>query len=137
MSYRLPFSTYANGSNSRAAGTQFQVPTGLDTSEEISLTVTGTTDGTNLNPVLVNLYVTQIPTGATLNTADVTETLYTMIFTPTGTANDVLVAVTDIDVRNLQPRETLAFRFNPQRSTDTNTDDFRTLNFRFSGIFFE
>lgn len=135
VTYRLSNSLYPDGSDARQAGAQFQLPLGIDTSRPTQFVFTAYTDGTDINAVEIDLYVTVAPASG----ASPTETPYTPTFTPTGTAGigGRQTVEVDIDLSEAVAGDTIGFVFNPQRATDANPDDFAVLNFAWQAAFYD
>jgi hypothetical protein len=121
VSYRQAQSSYATGQDNRA-GTQIEVPEGLDTSRPIVFDLMWTTDGVSTNAVRWDLYVTEVATGNVLNSTTIELPVITQSIAPGGVAQTVYQTLFSFYVPDLIPGDDIAFSLWRKGTIDTNPD---------------
>lgn len=135
ISYRQEQSQYANGSDSRRAGTMIEVPDGVDTSRPIKLRMAWKTDGTDTNTVQWDLYTAEVPGGAVLGA--LTETLNSQSIAGVAVAETVIETDFEVNIPNLVPGDFFAFTLWRKGSTDANGDAAGVLAMQWEGSFWQ
>lgn len=138
VSYRQARSSYSAGQDNRA-GTQLELPRGVDTSRDPALILEWTTDGTSVNPVQWDLYLTQIKTGNVLNVSTVELPVVTQSVAPGGTAQAVYQTVFTIPsaFAALVPGDEFGFMLWRRGTVDTNPDAAIALSLAWEATFID
>ena len=132
VTYRQARSSYASGSD-RSAGTQLVVPEDIDTSRPLKLKMVWKTDGTSTVAVRWDLYVTEVPEGAVLNSTTTEKPVITKNTAPPGVANETLTTEFEVHLEGLVPGDEFGFTLWRKGATDTNPDAAGVLSLEWSG----
>ena len=132
ISYNQLFTRYTNGA-ARRAGTQIEVPVGVDTSKPFCLTTLWTTTGTSTTAMRWQAYVAAVVEGAVIGA--LTEISVTKDVAPAGVAGTVVKTRFEFDLPSVVPGDELAFMLWRQGTVDTNTDDADVLTLAWEASF--
>lgn len=136
VTYRQSKSGYVTGQDNRA-GKQLGLPEKIDTSRPLIGTLRWTTDGTSVLPIDWEMYLSEVPAGATLNTVDVTQNIDAKSIAPTGTAQKVVTTTFSFDISELVPGSSFAVMLWRRGTVDTNPDTAGALTIALSATFID
>jgi len=139
VSYRQASSQYASGQNNRA-GTQLEVPRGIDTGRPATFALVWTTSGTDTAAVKWDLYVTEVQIGDVLNSTTTERAVITNSVAPSGTANTVYKTTFDADISDLVPGDEIAFmlwRNGSGGGSDSNSNAAIALSLAWEAYFYD